>query len=45
MLNRNGRLDADFTPKTTGLALFHCHQQMHMDNGFKKLFEVVNQGD
>jgi FtsP/CotA-like multicopper oxidase with cupredoxin domain len=41
MLARNGRLDVDFTPQTTGRALFHCHQQMHMDNGFKKLFEVV----
>jgi FtsP/CotA-like multicopper oxidase with cupredoxin domain len=41
MLPRKGRLDVDFTPETTGLALFHCHQQMHMDNGFKKLFEVV----
>lgn len=41
MLDRHGRLEVDFTPKTTGLALFHCHQQMHMDNGFKKLFEVL----
>jgi FtsP/CotA-like multicopper oxidase with cupredoxin domain len=41
MLNRNGLLEVDFTPEVTGLALFHCHQQMHMDNGFKKLFEVV----
>jgi FtsP/CotA-like multicopper oxidase with cupredoxin domain len=42
MLNSNGRLEVDFTPKATGLALFHCHNQMHMDNGFKKLFEVVS---
>jgi FtsP/CotA-like multicopper oxidase with cupredoxin domain len=41
MLNRGGQLDVDFTPEATGLALFHCHQQMHMENGFKKLFEVV----
>jgi FtsP/CotA-like multicopper oxidase with cupredoxin domain len=41
MLGRNGKLDIDFTPEASGLALFHCHQQMHMDNGFKKLFEVI----
>jgi FtsP/CotA-like multicopper oxidase with cupredoxin domain len=42
MLGRNGKLEVDFTPESTGLALFHCHQQMHMDNGFKKLFEVID---
>jgi FtsP/CotA-like multicopper oxidase with cupredoxin domain len=42
MLDRYGSLEVDFAPKTSGLALFHCHQQMHMDNGFKKLFEVVS---
>lgn len=42
MLDRNGSLEVDFTPRATGLALFHCHQQMHMDKGFKKLFEVVS---
>jgi hypothetical protein len=41
MLDRYGQLEVDLTPETTGLALFHCHQQMHMDNGFKKLFEIV----
>lgn len=41
MLDRYGRLEVDLTPDATGLALFHCHNQMHMDNGFKKLFEVV----
>lgn len=34
-------LAVDVTPRQTGLALFHCHQQMHMDMGFKKLFRVV----
>jgi len=23
-----------------GLTLFHCHQQFHMDYGFKLLFDV-----
>ena len=31
----------DFIPEQSGLILFHCHQQMHMDAGFKKIFKVV----
>jgi FtsP/CotA-like multicopper oxidase with cupredoxin domain len=27
-------------PEQTGLALFHCHNQMHMDSGLKTLFRV-----
>ena len=34
-------LEVDFIPRQTGLTLFHCHQQMHMDQGFKTLFRVV----
>jgi FtsP/CotA-like multicopper oxidase with cupredoxin domain len=33
--------EADFVPRQQGLLLFHCHQQMHMDMGFKRLFKVV----
>ena len=33
--------DVDFIPRQPGLALFHCHQQMHMEMGFKRLFRVV----
>jgi len=33
--------EVDFVPRETGLALFHCHQQMHMEMGFKLLFQVV----
>jgi FtsP/CotA-like multicopper oxidase with cupredoxin domain len=33
--------DVDFVPREAGLALFHCHQQMHMEMGFKRLFRVV----
>jgi FtsP/CotA-like multicopper oxidase with cupredoxin domain len=36
-----GRVEVDFTPKQPGLTLFHCHQQLHMDYGFMKLFDVV----
>jgi FtsP/CotA-like multicopper oxidase with cupredoxin domain len=35
------KVEADFTPSDTGLTLFHCHQQLHMDFGFKLLFNVV----
>jgi len=33
--------EVDFVPRQAGLALFHCHQQMHMELGFKRLFQVV----
>lgn len=33
--------EVDFVPEQPGLALFHCHQQMHMELGFKRLFRVV----
>ncbi len=33
-------VEVDFTPHQAGLVLFHCHQQMHMDSGFKTLFDV-----
>jgi len=35
------KIEADFTPAMEGLTLFHCHQQLHMDYGFKLLFNVV----
>ncbi len=33
--------DVDFVPREPGLALFHCHQQMHMEMGFKRLFRIL----
>lgn len=35
------KVEADFTPTMDGLTLFHCHQQLHMDYGFKTVFNVV----
>ena len=35
------RVEVDFTPAMEGLTLFHCHQQLHMDYGFKLLFNVT----
>jgi FtsP/CotA-like multicopper oxidase with cupredoxin domain len=35
------KIEADFTPTMDGLTLFHCHQQLHMDYGFKLLFNVT----
>jgi len=34
------KIEADFAPQMEGLTLFHCHQQLHMDYGFKTLFDV-----
>jgi FtsP/CotA-like multicopper oxidase with cupredoxin domain len=35
------KVEVDFLPKQPGPALFHCHQQMHMEMGFKHLFQIV----
>jgi len=36
-----GSIACDMTPEQTGAALFHCHNQMHMDCGLKTLLHVV----
>jgi FtsP/CotA-like multicopper oxidase with cupredoxin domain len=36
-----GRAVVDFTADQSGLALFHCHIQQHMDYGFKALFRYA----
>lgn len=36
-----GKIDVDLTADHPGLTLFHCHQQLHMDYGFMKVFNVV----
>ncbi len=35
------RIDVDFVADNPGLTLFHCHQTLHMDFGFMKLFQYV----
>jgi len=35
------RVDIDFVADNPGLTLFHCHQNLHMDFGFMRLFEYV----
>ena len=35
------KIDVEFTANNPGLTLFHCHQQLHMDYGFKKVFHVA----
>jgi FtsP/CotA-like multicopper oxidase with cupredoxin domain len=35
------KIEVDVTPAMDGLTLFHCHQQLHMDYGFKLLFNVA----
>ena len=34
-------VEFDFIADNPGLALFHCHQQLHMDFGFMALFEYA----
>jgi len=35
------RVYVDFVADNPGLTLFHCHQNLHMDFGFMRLFEYV----
>jgi FtsP/CotA-like multicopper oxidase with cupredoxin domain len=35
------KIEVDVTPAAEGPTLFHCHQQLHMDYGFKLLFNVA----
>jgi len=35
------QIEVDVTPALKGLTLLHCHQQLHMDYGFKLLSNVV----
>lgn len=41
MLGGFQEIDVDFTADNPGLALFHCHMQLHMDFGFMVLFDYV----
>ena len=41
MLQPYQAAEVDFVPQQPGLALFHCHQQMHLEMGFKRLFRLV----
>jgi FtsP/CotA-like multicopper oxidase with cupredoxin domain len=34
-------VEVDFTADQTGLSLFHCHMQLHMDFGFMGLFDCA----
>ena len=35
------RVEVDFVADNPGFTLFHCHQNLHMDFGFMRLFEYV----
>lgn len=36
-----GAVDVDFVANDPGATLFHCHQTLHMDYGFMRLFRYV----
>jgi len=36
-----GRVSVDLVANQPGLTLFHCHNQQHMDFGFKALFRYA----
>ena len=33
------QVEVDFTADNPGPTLFHCHQQLHMDNGFMTMVQ------
>jgi FtsP/CotA-like multicopper oxidase with cupredoxin domain len=37
----NSKMEVLLIADNPGRTLFHCHQQMHMDNGFMTLLEYV----
>ncbi len=39
MLGGYQEMEVDFTADASGLSLFHCHMQLHMDYGFMALFD------
>jgi len=41
MLGGFQELEFDFVADNPGPTLFHCHQQLHMDFGFRALFKYV----
>jgi FtsP/CotA-like multicopper oxidase with cupredoxin domain len=41
MLGGYQEAEIDFVANNPGLALFHCHQQLHMDFGFMTLFDYI----
>jgi len=38
-------VEISFTADNPGITLFHCHQQLHMDFGFRTLFDYLRAGD
>jgi FtsP/CotA-like multicopper oxidase with cupredoxin domain len=42
MLGGYQEMEVDFTADQSGLLLFHCHMQLHMDYGFMTLFDTVS---
>ncbi len=41
MLGGYQEMEVDFTADQSGLSLFHCHMQLHMDFGFMALFDCA----
>ncbi len=41
LIGEHQSLALDWVPEASGLAFFHCHQQLHMHCGFAALFNVV----
>jgi FtsP/CotA-like multicopper oxidase with cupredoxin domain len=41
LLDAFSKIEVDFVSDQRGPTLFHCHNQFHMERGFRKLFRVI----
>jgi FtsP/CotA-like multicopper oxidase with cupredoxin domain len=41
LIKPGAAIEVDFVANNPGLTLFHCHQQLHLDYGFARLFQYV----
>jgi FtsP/CotA-like multicopper oxidase with cupredoxin domain len=41
LVNAYNKVEVDFVPDQRGPTLLHCHNQFHMDRGFRRLLQIL----
>jgi FtsP/CotA-like multicopper oxidase with cupredoxin domain len=41
LVNAFSKIEVEFVPDQKGPTLFHCHNQFHMERGFRELFQII----
>ncbi len=41
LVNAYSKVEVDFVPDQKGPTLLHCHNQFHMDHGFRSLLQIL----